>query len=97
MDERTILEDFLTLLTQDVEREGLPAAHVEVRGASDPEEDTNQIFVRLWLNRMSDQDMRDYYRDFGRRVDDWAKQWNTEQRKFFMAKISFQVRQSADS
>jgi hypothetical protein len=64
----TVFHRFLTLLTQDVQREQLSAAKIEVRGTVDPEEDTSQILVR-WMTGLSD-----------------------EQREFFAAKISFQVR-----
>lgn len=92
-----VFEDFLTLLTQDVQREHLPVAQIEVRGTSDPEEETSQILVRLWLNRLSDQEIRDYYRSFGRRVDDWARQLSDEQRQFFMTRVSFQARRAVNA
>jgi len=93
----TLLEHFLTLLAQDVQQERLPVTRIEVRGTNDAEDDTSQILVRLWLNRLSDQEIRDYYRSFGRRVDDWARQLSDEQRQFFMTRVSFQARRAVNA
>ena len=91
----TVLQRFLTLLTQDVEQAHLEPARIEVRGTTDPEENTSQVLVRLWLGGRSEQEVREYYHAFGRRVDEWAHRLNDEQRELFMTKISFQARRDA--
>lgn len=93
----TVLHRFLTLLTQNVQREQLPAARIEVRGTVDPEEDTTQVLVRLWLSHLSDREIREYHRAFGQQVDEWMVSLSDEQREFFTAKISFQIRRGVDA
>lgn len=92
----TVFQRFLTLLTQDVAQAHLEPARIEVRGTSDPEENTSQVLVRLWLGGRSEQEVREYYRAFGRRVDEWARHLSDDQRELFMTKISFQARRDAD-
>ena len=89
---RLLLDEFLALLTRDVQQQNVPDAGIEVRGTSDPEDETTQILVRLWINGPSDRAPRQYQREFGSRVDEWVRRLSEDRRSLFPEKISFQAR-----
>ncbi len=92
-----LLHEFLALLSRDVQQGRLPDAWIEVRGTTDPEDDTTQILVRLWTKGLSDRDARQYQNVFGLRVDDWTRSLSEDQKRLFSQKISFQTRRTADA
>jgi len=97
MGDITVLARFIRLLTSDVLDEHVPASRIEIRGSFDPEDDTSQVIVRLWIRELSNSEIRSYYSDFGGRVDAWMKRLTEEQRSYFVSNISFQARREADA
>ena len=93
----TVLTRFLQFMSQDVLQEHIPASKIEVRGSVDPEDDTSQILVRVWIRELSDSDIRRYYHDFGGRVDNWTAYLPEEQKLYFFSRISFQARRDTDA
>lgn len=93
----TVLARFIQFISQDVLQEHIPASKIEIRGSVDPEDDTNQIIVRVWIRGLSDSEIRRYYHDFGGRVDSWTKHLPEAQRRHFHSRISFQARREADA
>ena len=92
-----LLQEFLTLLTRDIQQNHLSAARIEVRGTADPEDDSTQVLVRLWARGLSEMDIRQYQREFGDRMDDWVRSLSEDQKVLFAEKISFQARRAADA
>lgn len=92
----TVLARFIHFLSHDVVHWNIPASKIEIRGSVDPEDDTSQIIVRLWIRELSNGEIRDYYSAFGSRVDAWMKHLPEEQRGYLVSKISFQARREAD-
>ncbi len=92
-----LLQEFLTLLTHDIQQNHLSAARIEVRGTADPEEDTTQVLVRLWAHGLSESETRQYQREFGHRVDGWVRRLSEDQKGLFAEKISFQARRAVDA
>ena len=70
---------------------------MEIRGSADPEDDTSQIVVRLWMRGISEDEMRQYYQDLGARVDRWTAHLSEAQRLYFVSRVSFQARREADA
>lgn len=91
-----LLNEFLALLARDVQQRNLPTTRIEVRGTSDPEDDTTQVLVRLWARGLSDREARQYQHAFGLRVDDWVRSLSEDRKSLFAEKISFQARRAAD-
>ncbi len=93
----TVLARFVHFLSQDILQEHIPASKIEIRGSVDPEDDTSQIMVRVWVRGLSDSEIRRYYHDLGERVDRWAARLPEAQRQHFLSRISFQARREADA
>lgn len=93
----TVLARFVQFVSRDILQEQIPANKIEIRGSVDPEDDTSQIVVRVWIRGLSDSEIRHYYHDLGGRVDSWAARLPEAQRLHFFARISFQARREADA
>jgi hypothetical protein len=92
----TVLTRFIQFVSQDVTEEHIPANKIEVRGSADPEDDTNQILVRVWM-RGSDSEIRQYHHDLGGRVDKWTAHLPEDYKRYFHSRISFQIRREASA
>ena len=93
----SVLARFLQFVRRDVLQEHIPVSRIEIRGSADPEDDTSQIVIRLWLRGISENEMRRYYQDLGARVDRWTGRLSETQRLYFVSRLSFQVRREADA
>ena len=93
----TVLTQFLQLIRRDVLREQIPATRIEIRGSVDPEDDTGQITVRVWVRGLAEVEIRRYYHALGERIDRWTAQMPEAQRLYFLSRLSFQVRRDADA
>ena len=93
----TVLTQFVQFIRRDVLQEHIPASRIEIRGSVDPEDDTSQIVVRVWIRGLADGEIRRYHYDLGERVDDWTAHLSEAQRQHFIARISFQARREADA
>ena len=93
----TVLAHFIQFMSRDVLQQRIPASKIEIRGSVDPEDDTRQLIVRLWIHSLPSSEIRRYYQDFGDRVDQWAAGLPEEQRLDFLTHISFQARREADA
>jgi hypothetical protein len=93
----TVLARFVQFVSRDVLQEHIPADRIEIRGSVDPEDDTSQIVVRVWIGDLSDSEIRRYHHDLGGRVDSWAACLPEAQRLHFFSRISFQTRREADA
>ena len=93
----SVLAHFLQFVRRDVLQEHVPATRIEVRGSVDPEDDTSQIIVRVWMRGMADGEIRGYHHALGGRADDWAAGLPDAQKLFFVSRISFQARREADA
>ncbi len=93
----TMLTQFLQFAIQDVLQEHIPAVKIEIRGSVDPEDDTRQLLVRLWIRGLTNNEIRHYYQEFGTRVDTWAASLPEAQRLELLTRISFQARREANA
>lgn len=93
----TVLARFVQFVSRDVLQEQIPASRIEIRGSVDPEDDTSQIVVRVWIRDLSDSEIRHSHHDLGGRVDSWAARLPEAQRLYFLSRISFQTRREADA
>ena len=96
-DVRLLLNEFLALLARDIQQQSLPMGKIEVRGTSDPEDDTTQVLVRLWAVGLSDREARQYQGAFGSRVDEWVRSLSEDRKSLFAEKISFHVRRDMNA
>lgn len=92
----SVLARFLQFVQRDVLQEHVPVSRMEIRGSADPEDDTSQIVVRLWIRGISENEIRQYYLDLGARVDRWTAHLSEAQRLYFFSRLSFQARREAD-
>ncbi len=93
----TVLTRFLQFMSQDIVAEHIPASKIEIRGSADPEDDTHQILVRVWVREYSDSEIRRYHHDLGGRIDKWAEHLPEAYKQHFFSRISFQVWRDADA
>lgn len=93
----TVLARFIQFMSQDVLQEQIPASKIEIRGSVDPEDDTSQIVVRVWIRGLSNSEIRRYHHELGERVDSWTNYLSEAQRLHFISRISFQARREADA
>ena len=92
----TVLVRFLEFVSRDIVQEGISVREIEVRGSTDPEDDTTQIVVRLWVRATTETEVRQYYQALGTRIDQWAKHLSEAQRLYFVSRLSLQVRRATD-
>jgi len=93
----TVLARFVQFVRRDSFREHVPASRIEIRGSVDPEDETSQIVVRVWVRGLGDAEIRRYHSDLGARVDRWAARLPEAQRLHFISRISLQARREADA
>ena len=93
----TVLTRFVQFLRQDVLQEHIPASKIEIRGSLDPEDETSQIVVRVWIHGLDEGEIRRYYHALGERVDNWSARLPEAQRQQFISRMSFQARRDADA
>jgi hypothetical protein len=93
----TVLVRFIEFVRSDVLQEHIPTRRIEVRGSVDPEDDTSQIVVRVWIRGLADTEIRRYYQELGGRVDSWTAHLPEAQRQQFVSRLSFQARREADA
>lgn len=93
----TVLTRFVQFVRRDVLREHVPASKIEIRGSIDPEDETSQIVVRVWVRGLADAEVRRYHSDLGGRVDRWTARLPEAQRLHFISRISLQARREADA
>ena len=91
----TVLTRFLQFVSQDAAEEHIFASKIEIRGSADPEDNTSQILVRVWMQG-SDSEIRQYHHDLGGRADRWAAQLPEAYKQYFHAHLSFQIRREAN-
>ncbi len=93
----TVLTQFVQFVRRDVRREHVPASKIEIRGSVDPEDETSQIVVRVWIRGLADGEIRRYHSALGGRVDRWTACLPEAQKLHFISRISFQARRDADA
>ncbi len=93
----TVLTQFVQFVRRDVLHEQIPASRIEIRGSVDPEDDTSQIVVRVWIRGLADGEVRRYHYDLGERVDNWTAHLPEAQRLHFISRISFQARRETNA
>ena len=93
----TVLTQFVQFIRRDVFQEHIPASKIEIRGSIDPEDDTSQIVVRVWIRGLADSEIRRLYHEMGERVDSWTAHLPESQRLHFFSRLSFQARREASA
>ncbi len=71
-EKQNLLTRFMEFVGQDVLQQGVAASRIEVRDSFDPEDDTTQSVVHLWVRGMTDTEIRRYHQELGARADHWA-------------------------
>lgn len=92
----TVLTRFIQLVSRDVAAKHVAVSRIEVRGSADPEDDTRQVLVRVWMQG-SDNELRQYHHDLGGRVDKWAAHLPEKYKQHFFSHISYQVRREPNA
>lgn len=64
------LQSFRSFLAHEARRNGIPVSKIEVRGFSDPEEDTQEIVVSQWVKVPADMAL-DYWDQVGAAFECW--------------------------
>ena len=93
----TVLTRFIQFIRQDVLHEQIQVSKIEIRGSVDPEDDTGQIVVRVWIRGLADGEIRRYYNELGMRVDAWTPHLSEAQWLHFLSHMSFQARREPDA
>ena len=93
----TVLTQFVQFIRRDVLQEHIPASKIEIRGSVDPEDDTSQIVVRVWIRGLADSEIQRLYHEMGERVDSWTAHLPEAQRLHFISRLSFQARRELDA
>lgn len=92
-----ILIPFLTILGDHVSSAHITGSRVELRGIFDPEDDSTQLFVRLWVTKLSNDAVQRFHKTFGHIIDRWTGSLASPQRDEFLSKITFQVRSNRNA
>ncbi len=93
----TVLTRFLQFMSQDIVAEHIPASKIEIRGSADPEDDTSQILVRVWIHGYGDSEIRQYHHDLGGRLDSWVARLPEAYKQYFYSRISYQIRRETSA
>ena len=89
---RDVLDPFIALLLADIQQHAVSASKVDIWGMEYPNDGTSRIWVHLWINCDSDEEMWRYYEDFLTRAEGWLKSLNVTHRSIFSRKVSFGIR-----
>ncbi|MBI3248857.1 MAG: hypothetical protein HYZ50_20335 [Deltaproteobacteria bacterium] len=68
--QRALQSFFLPFLDHEARRNGIPVSKIEIRGFSDPEEDTQEIVVSQWVKVPADMAL-DYWDQVGAAFECW--------------------------
>jgi hypothetical protein len=86
-----VLAEFVDLFIKDARSRRVDFDKLELRGTFDPEDDSEGLFVRLWVRNMTDDERHDYFAEFGGRAQEWFDALVDRRKEVFIKWISFIV------
>ena len=85
------LNGLIALLTQEAEQKIVPVLKMDVRGFSDPEEDSHQVVVRQWVDLPARAAFL-YWDSLGPAYEAWMRSAPEELMPIYAEQIAFEVR-----
>ncbi len=89
------LGELIALLMRGAEQENVPVLKVDVRGFSDPEEDSHQVVVRQWV-KLPAREAFGYWESLGPAYEAWMHSAPEELMPVYTDQVAFEVRWSED-
>lgn len=94
-DVRVALDGLISLLAREAEQKAVPVLKMDVRGFSDPEEDSHQVVVRQWVKLPARQAFL-YWDSLGPAYEAWMHSASKELMPIYTEQIAFEIRWSED-